>query len=74
MGIDPGEAPYEVRAQPVADAALFRTSGRGMGRPFTGITLPLTMRPPGGHKRFEIGDRLFNDGTKESPAPLLLSS
>jgi hypothetical protein len=21
----------------------------------------------GGHKRFEIGDRLFNDGTKESP-------
>jgi imidazolonepropionase-like amidohydrolase len=32
MGIDPGETPYEVRANPVADAALFHTAGRGMGR------------------------------------------
>jgi len=32
MGIDPGETPYEVRANPIADAALFRTAGRGMGR------------------------------------------
>jgi imidazolonepropionase-like amidohydrolase len=36
MGIDPGETPYQVRADPVADAALFRTSGRGMGRPNAG--------------------------------------
>ena len=36
MGIDPGETPYQVRAEPVADAALFRTSGRGMGRPKAG--------------------------------------
>src|SRR5690349_21826874 len=26
MGIDPGETPYEVRANPVPDAALFKTS------------------------------------------------
>jgi imidazolonepropionase-like amidohydrolase len=32
MGIDPGETPYEVRANPLPDAPLFRTSGRGMGR------------------------------------------
>ncbi len=32
MGIDPGETPYEVRANPVPDAALFHTAGRGMGR------------------------------------------
>jgi imidazolonepropionase-like amidohydrolase len=32
MGIDPGETPFEVRANPVPDAALFKTSGRGMGR------------------------------------------
>ncbi len=36
MGIDPGEAAYQVRAEPVPDAALFRTSGRGMGRPNAG--------------------------------------
>src|SRR5580700_6340892 len=36
MGIDPGETPYQVRAEPVADAALFLTSGRGMGRPKAG--------------------------------------
>jgi imidazolonepropionase-like amidohydrolase len=36
MGIDPGETPYQVRAEPVVDAALFRTSGRGMGRPKAG--------------------------------------
>ncbi len=36
MGIDPGEVPYEVRAEPVPDAALFRISGRGMGRPNAG--------------------------------------
>jgi imidazolonepropionase-like amidohydrolase len=32
MGIDPGETPYEVRANPVPDAALYHTAGRGMGR------------------------------------------
>ena len=32
MGIDPGDTPYEVRANPVPDAALFHTAGRGMGR------------------------------------------
>jgi hypothetical protein len=32
MGIDPGETPFEVRANPVPDAALFHTAGRGMGR------------------------------------------
>lgn len=36
MGIDPGDVPYEVRAEPIPDAALFRTSGRGMGRPNAG--------------------------------------
>jgi imidazolonepropionase-like amidohydrolase len=36
MGIDPGETPYQVRAEPVPDAALFRISGRGMGRPKAG--------------------------------------
>lgn len=36
MGIDPGEAAYQVRAEPIPDAALFRTSGRGMGRPKAG--------------------------------------
>jgi imidazolonepropionase-like amidohydrolase len=40
MGIDPGETPFEVRANPVADAALFRTSGRGMGRPNAGPGQP----------------------------------
>src|SRR5678816_4927240 len=33
MGIDPGDTPFEVRANPVPDAALFHTAGRGMGRP-----------------------------------------
>jgi imidazolonepropionase-like amidohydrolase len=36
MGIDPGEATYQVRAEPVPDAALLLTSGRGMGRPKAG--------------------------------------
>jgi imidazolonepropionase-like amidohydrolase len=36
MGLDPGETPYEVRANPVPDAALFQTAGRGMGRPNAG--------------------------------------
>jgi imidazolonepropionase-like amidohydrolase len=40
MGIDPGETPYEVRANPVPDAALFRTSGRGMGRTNAGPGRP----------------------------------
>jgi imidazolonepropionase-like amidohydrolase len=40
MGIDPGETPYEVRANPVPDAALFRTSGRGMGRTNAGPGQP----------------------------------
>lgn len=40
MGIDPGETPYEVRANPVPDAALFHTAGRGMGRPNAGPGQP----------------------------------
>ena len=40
MGIDPGETPYEVRASPVPDAALFHTAGRGMGRPNAGPGQP----------------------------------
>jgi imidazolonepropionase-like amidohydrolase len=36
MGIDPGETAYQVRAEPIPDAALFRISGRGMGRPKAG--------------------------------------
>jgi|SRR5581483_2289363 len=40
MGIDPGETPYEVRANPAPDAALFRTAGRGMGRPNAGPGQP----------------------------------
>ncbi len=40
MGIDPGETPYEVRANPIPDAALFHTSGRGMGRTNAGPGRP----------------------------------
>jgi len=40
MGIDPGETPYDVRANPVPDAALFHTAGRGMGRPNAGPGQP----------------------------------
>lgn len=40
MGIDPGETPYEVRANPIPDAALFHTAGRGMGRPNAGPGQP----------------------------------
>jgi imidazolonepropionase-like amidohydrolase len=40
MGIDPGDTPYEVRANPVPDAALFHTAGRGMGRPNAGPGQP----------------------------------
>lgn len=40
MGIDPGDTPFEVRANPVPDAALFKTSGRGMGRPNAGPGQP----------------------------------
>jgi len=36
LGIDPGETPYEVRANPVPGAALFRTAGRGMAMPNMG--------------------------------------
>ncbi len=36
MGIDKGEIPYEVRANPTPDAALFRTAGRGMAMPNAG--------------------------------------
>jgi len=36
MGVDRGEIPYEVRAAPVKDAALFRTAGRGMALPDAG--------------------------------------
>ena len=36
LGIDPGETPYEVRAEPVPGAALFRTAGRGIAMPNAG--------------------------------------
>jgi imidazolonepropionase-like amidohydrolase len=36
MGVDRGELPYELRATPIAGAALFRTAGRGMALPNAG--------------------------------------
>lgn len=36
MGIDKGEVPYELRADPPPDGALFRTAGRGMAMPNAG--------------------------------------
>ena len=36
LGIDPGETPYEVRANPIPGVALFRTAGRGMAMPNQG--------------------------------------
>ena len=36
MGIDPGETPYEVRANPGPNAALFHIAGRGMAMPNAG--------------------------------------
>jgi imidazolonepropionase-like amidohydrolase len=36
MGIDKGEIPYQVRANPLPDAALFRIAGRGMAMPNAG--------------------------------------
>jgi imidazolonepropionase-like amidohydrolase len=36
MGIDKGEIPYLVRANPVPNAALFRIAGRGMAMPNAG--------------------------------------
>src|SRR5579862_29968 len=36
MGIDPGETPYQVRADPPPNTALFHTAGRGMGMPNAG--------------------------------------
>jgi imidazolonepropionase-like amidohydrolase len=36
MGIDRGEIPYEVRADPLPNAALFRTAGRGLALPNAG--------------------------------------
>jgi len=36
MGIDKGDIPYQVRANPLPDAALFRTAGRGMAMPNAG--------------------------------------
>jgi imidazolonepropionase-like amidohydrolase len=36
MGIDPGDAAYQIRAEPVPGAALLRTAGRGMGMPNAG--------------------------------------
>src|SRR5580704_8341128 len=36
MGIDPAETPYQVRANPMPDAALFRIAGRGMAMPNAG--------------------------------------
>jgi imidazolonepropionase-like amidohydrolase len=36
MGIDKGEIPYQVRANPLPNTALFRTAGRGMAMPNAG--------------------------------------
>ena len=36
MGTDPGDVPFQVRAEVIPGAALFRTAGRGMGRPNAG--------------------------------------
>ncbi|HEY7392789.1 MAG TPA: amidohydrolase family protein [Bryobacteraceae bacterium] len=36
MGIDPGETPYQVRADPGPNAALFHIAGRGFGMPNAG--------------------------------------
>ena len=36
MGVDRGELPFELRAAPVAGAALFRTAGRGIALPNAG--------------------------------------
>jgi hypothetical protein len=36
LGIDPGEAVYEIRANPVPGVPLLRTAGRGMGMPNAG--------------------------------------
>jgi imidazolonepropionase-like amidohydrolase len=36
MGVDRGEIPYQVRANPLAGAALFRTAGRGLALPDAG--------------------------------------
>src|SRR5687767_10050929 len=36
MGVDRGELPFELRAEPVAGAALFRTAGRGIALPNAG--------------------------------------
>jgi len=36
MGIDPGETPYQVRADPGPHAALFHIAGRGMAMPNAG--------------------------------------
>jgi imidazolonepropionase-like amidohydrolase len=36
MGIDKGEIPYEVRANPAPDMALFHTAGRGIAMPNAG--------------------------------------
>jgi imidazolonepropionase-like amidohydrolase len=36
MGIDPGETPYQVRADPGPNAALFRIAGRGIAMPNAG--------------------------------------
>lgn len=36
MGIDPGDAAFQIRSAPVPGAALLRTAGRGMGMPNAG--------------------------------------
>jgi imidazolonepropionase-like amidohydrolase len=36
MGIDPGDMPYQIRAEPPPNTALFRVAGRGIARPNAG--------------------------------------
>ena len=46
MGVDRGEVPYELRANPVPGAALFRTAGRGIAMPNGGPTAPARLDAP----------------------------
>jgi imidazolonepropionase-like amidohydrolase len=48
MGVDRGEIPFELRANPAAGAALFRTAGRGIAMPKGGPTAPSRLDAPYG--------------------------
>jgi imidazolonepropionase-like amidohydrolase len=48
MGVDRGEVPYELRANPVPGAAHFRTAGRGIAMPRGGPPAPSRVDAPYG--------------------------